>query len=179
MNGKRICFGIVVLFLTFLSQGCVQKESKQEDFKPSKQQRAEDAIKEWMLSNKEYSHYKPIVFGDLTPRYHRKSNRSLNLAIQIGEEEAISKETGDTKKLDSLRHEIEKDGGSILGYIIPHKFQETNLAGEVLSRELLFFLDTNLRVASALRPESFDHILDESVFYRLESEQSDTTDILD
>jgi hypothetical protein len=44
------------------------------------------------------------------------------------------------------------------------------MAGETINRELLFFLDTTLKVASALPPESFDYILDEKVFFRPDSD---------
>lgn len=176
MKAKVGIVGLSILLIVMLLAGC--NTQKSEDTQPlTKQQRAEDAIKEWMFKSNEYPHYKPIVFGDLTPRYER-SNRTLQLLIQIGEEEARSKETGNTERLDSLRAIMERNKGNLLGYILPHKFQEKNLGGETLNQELLFFLDTSLRVASVMEPESFDHILDETVFYELDPD-SDTTKMED
>jgi len=130
-----------------------------------KQEIAEEAVKAWMIKSNEYPHYKPIVFGDLTPRYER-SSRTLQLTIEIANEEAITATADNKHKLDSLKTEIAKYKADMLGYLLPHKFQEQNMAGEIINRELLFFLDTSLRVASALPPESFDYILDEKVFFR-------------
>ena len=137
----------------------------QDDKVGTQQEIAEEAIKEWMIKTNEYPHYKPVVFGDLTPRYEM-SSRTLPISIEIANEEELSKTTGDTRKLDSLKAEIAKYKGDLLGYLLPHKFQEVNMAGETINRELLFFLDTTLNVASALPPESFDYILDEKVFFR-------------
>jgi hypothetical protein len=153
---------LVVLAIAF---SCSSPKTEGSSHEYTKQERAEDAIKSWMLSSKEYPHYKPVVFGDITARYE-KSNRTLLLSIQIAEEEELSKATGDKQRLDSLKNEIEKYRGDLLGYLIPHKFTEKNLAGETLTKELLFFLDTALRVASVLSPESFDYIMDERVFFR-------------
>ncbi len=169
MTMKPKAIVLVILSLLVVSIVCCKSPKKQgETFTQSKQQKAEDAIKNWMLNSKDYPHYKPIVFGDVAPRYE-KTNRTLQLSIQIGEEEERSKETGNTQKLDSLLTIMEQHKGELLGYIIAHKFQETNLAGEKINRELLFFIDTSFRVASALTPESFDFILDEKVFFRLDS----------
>lgn len=150
---------------------CKGPEGSDKVFLPTKQQKAEDAVKSWMQNSKEYPYYKPVVFGDLSPRYE-KTDRTIQLSIQITEEEALSQELGNTQKLDSLKNLLEQNKGNLLGYIIPHKFQETNLAGETLNRELLFFLDTSFRVASALTPESFDFILDEKVFFRPDSAEN-------
>lgn len=137
--------------------------------KLNNQQKAEDAINSWMLENVEYPHYRPIVFGDLTARYER-TNKSFQLATQIYEQEIIIKETGDTRQLDSLKRVLESNKGNLLGYIMLHKFQTTNLAGEVQTIERLFFLDSTLCVASELSPESFDLIMTEKVFYRIDPE---------
>jgi len=158
---------IICILLIIIGTSC-QREKDQAKKPITKQQIAEDAIKTWMINSKEYPHYKPIVFGDLTPRYE-KSSRTLQLSIEIGDEEAKTQAEQNEQRLDSLKNELNKYQGDLLGYIIPHKFQEKNIAGETLSRELLFFLDTTLRVASALSPESFDYILDEKVFFRLDS----------
>lgn len=166
---KSNSFIMVILAIFVLGiVGCKSPKTQDESIAPSKQQKAEDAIRNWMLNSKDYPHYKPIVFGDITPRYE-KTHRTLQLSIQIGEEEELAKQTGETHKLDSLRTIMEKHKGELLGYIIAHKFQETNLAGENITKELLFFIDTSFRVASALTPESFDYILDEKVFFRLDS----------
>ncbi|MFP4555694.1 MAG: hypothetical protein ACLFNU_02380 [Bacteroidales bacterium] len=172
MRANVSFIGLTFLIVAIFIAGCKSQKSD-KDQTLTKQHKAEDAIKEWMLKSNEFPHYKPIVFGDLTPRYER-SSRTLQLSTQISEEEARSKETGDTEELDSLRAIMERSKGNLLGYILPHKFQETNLAGETLNQELLFFLDTSLRVASVMEPESFDHILDENVFFELDP-GADTT----
>ncbi len=164
-NSKTI---LITIIFALSIVGCKGPQPSENEFTATKQQKAEEAIKSWMQNSKDYAYYKPVVFGDLSPRYE-KTDLTLQLSIEIGEEEVISKETGNTQKLDSLRNLMEKYKGNLLGYILPHKFQETNLAGETLNRELLFFLDTTFRVASALTPESFDYILDEKVFFRPDS----------
>jgi hypothetical protein len=158
------------IFTLLLLASCTNnnEKSQEENFVPTPQQQAEDAIKTWMFNNPEYSQYKPIVFGDLTPRFDRNS-RTLQLSIQIGEEEAVSKETGEKDRLDSLKRIMYKNKSDMLGFIILHKFQEINLAGEIEVKERLFFLDTAFRVATVLTPESFDYILNERVFYRLDT----------
>lgn len=147
--------------------GCAGGDSQQvkEEREAAKQEIAEEAVKAWMIKSNDYPHYKPVVFGDLTPRYE-KSTRTLQLSIEIANEEAIRNTADNKHKLDSLKAEIAKYKSDMLGYLLPHKFQEQNMAGEIINRELLFFLDTSLRVASALPPESFDYILDEKVFFR-------------
>lgn len=163
---KKTTFALLATTLMFIVS--CQRVAETSNKNITKQQIAEDAIKNWMISGQEYPHYKPIVFGDLTPRYE-KSASTLNLSILIGEEEDKSDEERNVQRLDSLRNELNKHTGYLLGYIIPHKFQEKNIAGETLTQELLFFLDTALRIASAISPESFDYILDEKVFFRLDS----------
>jgi hypothetical protein len=71
---------------------------------------------------------------------------------------------------------MEQNKGTLLGYIIPHKFEETNIAGETFNRELLFFVDTSFKVASALTPESFDYILDERVFFKPDTIEESSED---
>ncbi|MDD2197140.1 MAG: hypothetical protein PHE03_05250 [Bacteroidales bacterium] len=164
---KKTVFVLLTTSFIFTAISC-QRTSETSQQNITKQQIAEDAIKNWMISGTDYPHYKPIVFGDLTPRYE-KSASTLNLSILIAEEEDKSDKERNAPRLDSLKNELNKQKGYLLGYIIPHKFQEKNIAGETLSQELLFFLDTALRVASALSPESFDYILNEEVFFRLDS----------
>lgn len=167
MTLKKTSFVLLAITLMLTTISC-HRDAETINKIITKQQIAEDAIKKWMISSKDYPHYKPIVFGDLTPRYE-KSASTLQLSILIGEEEAKPNKERNTLRLDSLKNELNKYKGYLLGYIIPHKFQEKNIAGETLSQELLFFLDTTLTVASALSPESFDYILDEKVFFRLDS----------
>jgi hypothetical protein len=167
MKPKVIIYSLLMLALIF-AVSCKGPKTKEDEHTFTKQEIAEEAIRSWMLNSNEHPHYKPVVFGDITPRYE-KSNRTLQLSIQISEEQARSITTGNTEKLDSLMTEIEKYRGDLLGYLIPHKFAEKNLAGETLTKELLFFLDTALRVASVLSPESFDYIMDEKVFFRLDT----------
>lgn len=169
MKSNLLLLTTLALTLSFAS--CKESRTKEADFTPTKQQMAEDAIKQWMQKSQDYAYYKPVVFGDLSPRYE-KTDRTLQLSILISEEEALSKETGKTHKLDSLKNLLDSNKGNLLGYIIPHKFQEKNIAGETLNKELLFFLDTSFRVASALTPESFDYILDEKVFFRPDSAEN-------
>ena len=166
---KRIIF-FTLAFTLILAHGCKDTTPAKKEFLPTDQQKAEDAIKNWMLTNNDYPHYKPIVFGELTARFER-SDRSLQISTLIYEQEAISEKTGDTHKLDSLRSLLNSNRGRPLGFIILHKYQTTNLAGEVNTDECLVFLDTTLRVASVLSPESFDLIMTEEVFYRLDPEK--------
>jgi hypothetical protein len=171
MRPKVIIYSLYLIVLVF-AVSCKGPKTKENEHVFSKQEIAEEAIRSWMHNSKEHNHYKPVVFGDITPRYE-KSNRTLQLSIQISEEEVRSITTGNPKKLDSLKNEIEKYRGDLLGYLIAHKFSERNLAGETLNKELLFFLDTALRVASVLSPESFDFIMDEKVFFRLDTLESE------
>jgi hypothetical protein len=156
---------LLALLLVLFSSCNGVRQPEQKAPIVAKQEMAEEAVKAWMIKSNEYPHYKPVVFGDLTPRYER-SSRTLQLAIEIANEEALTATADNKHKLDSLKAEIAKYKADMLGYLLPHKFQEQNMAGEIINRELLFFLDTSLRVASALPPESFDYILDEKVFFR-------------
>ncbi|HOP05352.1 MAG TPA: hypothetical protein PL017_13120 [Tenuifilaceae bacterium] len=156
---------IVLAFLTMLAFSC--KEVKKEGcFTPTKQQRAEDAIKNWMLKSNDHPHYAPVVFGDVTPRFEQ-TNRSFQLSMLIAEEESLNPDG--SAKLDSLKMLQNENPGNLLGYIVLHKYTTKNIAGETISNENLFFLDTAFRVASVLNPESFDMILNEKTFYRLDS----------
>jgi hypothetical protein len=168
MNYRNVLLKVLIVCFAISLTACKKQQKTESGFVPTKQQIAEDAIKAWMINSKEYPHYRAVVFGDLTPRYLR-TNRTLQLTIQISEEEIHSQQTGNTQRLDSLKAIMERHKGDMLGYIIAHKFQEINIAGETINRELLFFLDTSLRIASVLNPESFDYILDEKVFFRLDS----------
>lgn len=167
MTHSRTNLFLIALVAFVLLSGCRQKEQKpQQDI--SKQEMAEDIVRGWMLNSKEYPHYKSIVFGDLTPRFEY-SALTLPLTLQIAEEGKKAPEERNLQLLDSLNSEWVKQRGKLLGYLLPHKFQQMNIAGEVLQHELLFFLDSTLRVASVLSSESFDYILDEKVFFRLDS----------
>lgn len=156
----------IVCLLLLAAFSCKNPQKFDDKFVPSKQQRAEDAIKGWMLKNNENPHYKPIVFGDITPRYER-TDRTFQLATLV-EEELVRSPQG-SQKLDSLKNLQSQDKGNLLGYIVLHKYSTTNMAGETFNIENLFFLDTAYRVASVLNPESFDMILNERPFYRLDS----------
>jgi len=134
---------------------------------PTKQQRAEDTIKSWMFENNEYPHYKPIVFGEINARYERH-DRTFQLMSMIEREEAAGKDDGSTDVRDSLKVLLEENLGELLGYTMLHKFNMDNLAGDMVEMECLFLLDTTFRVASVLKPEEFDLILTEKVFYRVE-----------
>lgn len=157
---------VLLVFASILILSC--KEAKKSDSKleVTPQQKAEDAIKSWMLTSNEHPHYKPIVFGDVTPRYER-TDRSLQLSMQVDEEKA--KNPDGSSKLDSLQNLLNQNQGNLLGYIVLHKYNTTNMAGETFSLENLFFLDTAFRVASVLNPESFDMILNEKPFFRPDS----------
>ena len=164
----RVILAITLLSVLVLSMPSCKNKPLEVKIPQTKQEIAEDTIKIWMIRSNEYPHYKPIVFGDLTPHYY-KSSSTLQLSIQIADEIEASNLSEDKHTLDSLYAEIAKYKGDFLGYLIPHKFQETNIAGETINCELLFFLDTTLRITSALPPESFDYILDERVFFRPDS----------
>ena len=157
---------IILLIILLAAFSCKGPQKPDNGFVPTKQQRAEDAIKSWMLKSKEHPFYKPIVFGDITPRYER-TNRSFQLNALV-EEELVRSPEG-SAKLDSLKNLQNENQGNLLGYIIIHKYSTTNMAGETFNNESLFFLDTAFRVASVLNPESFDMILNERPFYRLDS----------
>ncbi len=155
-----IAFVVFVLLTSLL--GCKGGKTEAENPLSEKQEIAEEAIKAWIIRTNEYPHYKPVVFGELSARYARNS-RTLPLLVAImNNEDSLQ----DKSRADSLKRELDHIEGSLLGYLLVHKFQDLNIAGETLHHELLFFLDTNLRVASALPPESFDHILDERIFFR-------------
>jgi hypothetical protein len=169
MKAKKSFLVILCLLIISGLFSCKGPKQDSNEFTPTKQQKAEDAIKSWMFENNEYPHYKPIVFGDINARYER-SDRTLQLMTMIEQEEALSKEEGNTEKLDSLKTLLNSNLGELLGYIMLHKFQSADLAGEPLEMECLFFLDTTFRVASVLSPESFDLILTEKVFFRIDPE---------
>jgi len=169
MRAKILSFFSLSAILVFAVLSCKGPQQEESKFTPTKQQKAEDAIKGWMFENNEYPHYKPIVFGDINARYE-KSDRTLQIMTMIDEAEAEGKESGNTERVDSLRKILDKNLGNLLGYILLHKFQSINLAGEIVTIEYLFFLDSTFRVASVLSPESFDMIMTEKVFYQLDPE---------
>lgn len=166
MRHLRLLLLLFAFPLLTLTISCYQ-DSGQSKSITSKQGKAEDAIRAWMQSSNEYPKYKPIVFGELTPRYHQ-SSITVSLVHLLEMEKAKEKGEASPKLIDSLELEIEKHQKILLGYLLPHRYEKTNIAGEVFQEELLFFLDTSLRVASALSPESFDFILDEKVFFQLD-----------
>ena len=86
MLKKIVTTSIICISLIAISTSC-QRDKRKETKPITKQQIAEDAIKTWMINSKEYPQYKPIVFGDITPRYE-KSSRTLQLSVEIGDEEA-------------------------------------------------------------------------------------------
>lgn len=145
---------------------CKGPQKPDQGFIPTHQQRAEDAIKSWMLNSNEHPHYKPVVFGEITPRYER-TDRVFQISMLVQEEMAKSPEG--SARLDSLKKLQNTNQGNLLGYIILHKYSTKNMAGEIINNESLFFLDTAFRVASVLNPESFDMILNEKPFYKLDS----------
>ncbi|HZJ74276.1 MAG TPA: hypothetical protein VFC87_05685 [Perlabentimonas sp.] len=158
---------IVIIFVVFFFiVGC--KVSQKEVEKPlkEKQEIAEEAITAWIINTNEYLYYKPVVFGELSARYVR-NNQTLPLLAELT---SVVDSLQDEVKADSLRRELKRIEGGLLGYLLVHRFEDVNIAGETIYHELLFFLDTGLHVASALPPESFDHILDERVFFRPESD---------
>jgi len=133
---------------------------------------AKESIAYWVENNAdEYPYYKLVEFGDVTPRYLR-TDRTIQLNDLIAQEQA--KAEVDQKKLDSLNNLLESNKGLLMGYTIIHKYQTTNLAGEVLNNELLFFLDSTFRVASILDPEAFDLSLDPKSLFEFEQETKDS-----
>ncbi|HNV81655.1 MAG TPA: hypothetical protein PLO02_07990 [Tenuifilaceae bacterium] len=167
MKSKRTSIALLCLVTVFGFSFCKGPVKENGEFRPSKQQRAEDAIKSWMFENYEYPDYKPIVFGQVNARYER-SERTLQLMTMIEKKENEDGGKGHTAEVDSLKTLLEQNLGELLGYTILHKFSITNLAGEPVETECLFLLDTLFRVASVLNPEEFDLILTEKVFYRVE-----------
>lgn len=166
MRNSKLLLLFLALSLLALTSGCHQDSSQSKSI-ISNQGKAEDAIKAWMQSSNEYPKYKPIVFGELTPRY-QQSSITLPLVHRLEMEKAKEKSEINQRLIDSLEIEIERHQVVLLGYLLPHRYEKTNIAGEIFQEELLFFLDTSLRVASALSPESFDFILDERVFFQLD-----------
>ena len=133
---------------------------------------AKESITKWVENNaSDYPHYKSIEFGELVPRYER-TDRTLQLNDLIAQEQAKSEIN--QKKLDSLKTLLESNKGLLMGYTIIHKYQTTNLAGEVINNELLFFLDSTFRVASILDPESYDLSLDPKSLFKPETEMKDS-----
>ncbi len=157
---------------------CNNNPDAGKNAKLTQQQIAEDAIKTWMLDSPDYPHYKPIVFGDITPRFEKTSS-TLQLSIEISEEESKPLDEQNQPMLDSLKHELNKHKTDLLGYLVAHKFQLRNMAGDPIQKELLFFLDTTLTIASAVSPEAFDFILDEKVFFKLDDSNTDSTLLID
>ena len=163
-NSAVIAFVVFVVFASFV--GCNHTKRENENPLKEKQEIAEEAITSWIINTNEYLDYKPVVFGEISARYVRNSH-TLPLLLALYNAKDLGQ---DKSKVDSLSRQLASIEGSLLGYLLVHKFQDVNIAGETISHELLFFLDTNLHVASALPPESFDHILDERVFFRPDSD---------
>jgi hypothetical protein len=166
LDEMKPCHALIVSLMILAVVSCKGPQKPEEGFVPTKQQKAEDAIKSWMLKSNEYPYYKPIVFGELTPRYER-TDRVFQISMLVQEEMAKSPEG--SARLDSLKNLQNQDQGNLLGYIILHKYSTKNMAGEIINNENLFFLDSSFRVASVLNPESFDMILNEKPFYKLDS----------
>jgi hypothetical protein len=83
--------------------------------------------------------------------------------------EEIALNPNGSEKLDSLKNIQQNNMGNLMGYIILHKYETSNIAGEKFANESLFFLDTVFRVATVLNPEAFDQILIERHVFRLDS----------
>lgn len=162
---KIISFLIISSMLIFINYSCSVKEK--QDKKPSLELKASESITNWMTDNPdEYPMYKSLAFGELTPRYER-TDRTLQLNDLIENEK--SKEVVNQKKLDSLLNLLESNKGLLMGYTILHKYQITNVAGETIENECLFFLDSTFRIASILNPDSYDLILDPKIIFRPDS----------
>ncbi|MGE0077379.1 MAG: hypothetical protein AB7S48_05920 [Bacteroidales bacterium] len=128
--------------------------------------KAQESINAWMVSKiNEYPNYKPVGFGELTPRY-QKSNRTYQLYNLIEEEK--SKSTPNKKTIDSLENLLNSNKGEFLGYTIMHKYQTKSMAGETVENENLFFLDSLYRIITILNSDAYDQIMDEKLIFRQE-----------
>lgn len=148
------------------SQQKTQKPKDEQQFKNTKQDRAVSAIEKWMQGNTDYEGYKSIEFGELNPRFERTA-RSMQVESLIEEELAIN--PNGSEKLDSLKNIQQNNMGNLMGYMVLHKYETSNNAGEKFVNESLFFLDTVFRVATVLNPEAFEQILIERHVFRLDS----------
>ncbi len=157
---------LAVLFVLLALASCTQRAKDEQQSKNTKQEIAVTAIEEWMQGNTDYEGYKPIEFGEINPRFERTA-RSMQLASLIEEELALNPDG--SEKLDSLKNIQQSNMGNLMGYIVLHKYETSNISGEKFVNESLFFLDTAFRVATVLNPEAFDQILIERHVFRLDS----------
>lgn len=157
---------LAVLFVLIALVSCTQKPKDEQQNKNTKQDLAVSAIEKWMQGNSDYEGYKPIEFGEINPRFER-TPRSMQVESLIEVELAINPDG--SEKLDSLKNIQLNNMGNLMGYIILHKYETSNIAGEKFVNESLFFLDTTFRVATVLNPEAFDQILIERHVFRLDS----------
>jgi hypothetical protein len=158
------CLPVLLVLIAIAS--CNQKPKDEQQSKNTKQDLAVSAIEKWMQGNTDYEGYKPIEFGEINPRFERTA-RSMQLESLIYEEIALN--PNGSEKLDSLKNIQQNNMGNLMGYIILHKYETSNIAGEKFANESLFFLDTVFRVATVLNPEAFDQILIERHVFRLDS----------
>src|SRR5690554_3310250 len=108
---------IVIIFVVFFFiVGC--KVSQKEVEKPlkEKQEIAEEAITAWIINTNEYLYYKPVVFGELSARYVR-NNQTLPLLAELT---SVVDSLQDEVKADSLRRELKRIEGGLLGYLLVH-----------------------------------------------------------
>jgi hypothetical protein len=157
---------IIAIIIVLLISGC-NTPKKQEITNTTPQEKAKESILKWIDNNKDdYPEYQPIKFDEITPRYER-TDRTSQLVDLIEYEKA--KPTINNEKLDSLKKLLNNNRGLLLGYTLQHRYQTTSNAGERLKHESLFFLDTSFRVATILKPEDFDNILDQKLIFKPDS----------
>jgi hypothetical protein len=154
-----------ILIILLATWSCKQSPHEKQA-QDTKQATAVKAIEKWMQGNSDYEVYKPLEFGEVNPRFERTA-RSMQIEGFIEEEFALHPEG--SKKLDSLKSLKMRNMGNLMGYIVLHKYETSNIAGEKLQNESLFFLDTAFRVATVLKPDAFDQILIERHIFRLDS----------
>ncbi|HPD94668.1 MAG TPA: hypothetical protein PLA24_02140 [Tenuifilaceae bacterium] len=137
----------------------------------SPEEKVKTNITNWIKSRpSEYNEYQPINFGPLTARY-RKDSRTIQLYSLLEDEKNKTNPNQDI--IDSLQNLLKKTPGTLLGYTITHKYQTKNVAGETITSENLFFLDSLYRIVTILNEDAYDQIMDEELFFR--PEKSDST----
>lgn len=155
---------LVLLASALIGLSACNTSSKKSEATPS--DKAKESIDKWMGSKpSEYPNYKPVDFGELTPRYQR-SNKTYHLYNLIEEEKA--KANPSQERLDSLSDLLDQNKGEFLGYTILHKYLIKNNTGEIIENENLFFLDSVFRIITILNADAYDQIMNEKLIFRQE-----------
>jgi len=164
MNSIRTFFILLVGLTAMVA--CKPDSKKQATTEEVVQQ----SIKRWIMNRtEEYPNYTPAGFEELTPRY-RFNRRTHSIEIALNEEN--SKGNPNQNTIDSLKELLNKDSNDFLGYTIVHRFTTKGIDGEVKNQEMLFFIDPQYRVITALNSDAWDLIMDKELFFKPESPDS-------